>query len=35
MVSENDTTMLPWYLQTGKETISQVNSIFWLKGGKK
>ena len=35
MVSENDTTMLPWYLQTGKKTIAQVNSIFWLKGGKK
>jgi hypothetical protein len=31
-ISETDTTMLPWYLQSGKETIAQVNSIFWLKG---
>ena len=31
-VSDTNITMLPWYLQTGKETIAQVNSIFWLKG---
>ena len=34
-VSSNDTTMLPRYLQNGRETIDQVNSIFWLKGGAK
>ena len=34
-VCQNDTTMLPWYLQSGKKTIDQVNSIFWLTGGKK
>ena len=34
-VSSNDTTMLPRYLRTGKKTIKQVNSIFWLKGGVK
>ena len=34
-VSSNDTTMLPWYLQSGKKTIEQVNSIFWINGGVK
>ena len=34
-VCQNDTTMLPWYLQNGKETIAQVNSIFWINGGVK
>ena len=34
-ISETDSTMLPWYLQSGKKTIAKVNSIFWLKGGVK
>ena len=34
-VSDDNKSMLPWYLQSGKKTIAQVNSIFWLKGGKK
>jgi hypothetical protein len=32
-VTENSVVDLPWYLQSGKKTIAQVNSIFWLKGG--